>query len=207
MIRRTTGILLVVFVFLIGFAWFYQRYQQNKAENTATPTPTVVLAKLYALAGKQVDNIKITDSSGKQLELYRDPTSDQWAVTGTPADQADTFQIKSVSAQLFDLQIQDTMDASTPPESMGLATPAYTLSMTTSDGTQFVTYVGSLTPTGSGYYVRVGSGATVIVNKLVMDDILALLKAPPLLPTATPVVTLTGTPSSNNSSPQVTPSP
>jgi Domain of unknown function (DUF4340) len=207
MVRRPTWILLLVFVLLVGFAWFFQRYQTNKANNVATATPTTSPVNLYNLANTPVDKINITDKAGDKIDFYHDSGSTNWAIAGVPVDQANSFQIESISTQLSSLQVQETLAQSPPLDSIGLVTPAYTITMTTTDGTQLITYVGSQTAVGSGYYVRVDSGQVVIVDKVVMDDILNLLKNPPLLPTATPEVTPTETAPPTESGGQGTPTP
>jgi hypothetical protein len=207
MVRRSTWILLGVFALLVGFAWLFQRYQANKSSNVATATPTTAPVTLYSFPIAEVNNINITDSAGNSIDLYRDSSSSNWAITDVPVDQADTFQIESIGAELLSLQIQETLTQSVPLDSFGLVTPAYTITMTTSGGTQLVTYVGSPTVIGDGYYIRVDSGPVVILDKVAMDDVLNLLKNPPLLPTATLEVTPTetGTPIAPVS--QATPSP
>jgi hypothetical protein len=207
MVRRSTWILLVVFAILVGFAWFFQRYQANKADNAATATPTTSPINLYDLTNTKVDNINITDNAGDKIDLYRDLGSSNWAIAGIPVDQADGFKIESISTQLVSLQIQETLTQTPPLDAIGLVSPAYTITMTTSDGTQLITYVGTQTAIGSGYYVRVGSGPVDIVDKVVMDDILNMLKNPPLLPTATPEVTSTETASPTEQGGQGTPTP
>jgi len=207
MVRRSTWILLAVFAILVGFAWFFQRYQANKAENAATATPTTSPVNLYDLTNTQVNEINITDNAGDKIDLYRDSGSSNWAITGEPVDQADSVQIESISTQLFSLQVKETLTQTPPLDSIGLAIPAYTITMTTSDGTQIITYVGTQTAIGSGYYVRVGDGPVDIVDKAMMDDILNLLKNPPLLPTATPEATATETISPTDPGGQGTPTP
>jgi hypothetical protein len=191
MVRRSTWIVLAIFAILAGFAWFFQRYQAKKAEVTATVAPTAALTDLYNLFGKQVSGIKISDSSGNQISFYRDPVSSRWVVADVPADEADSFKIESVSAQLTALQAQEYLDPSLSLASVGLVIPSYTITMTTSDGGQLVTFVGDQTSIGTGYYVRINSGSVVIVDKVVMDSILDLLINPPLLPTPTPEVSPT----------------
>ena len=207
MVRRSTWILLVVFALLVGFAWLFQRSQANKTANTATATPTTSPAYLYNLSNTQVDEINITDATGDKIDLYRDLASSNWAIADVPVDQADSFKIESISTQLFSLQVKETLTQTPPLDSIGLITPTYTITMTTSDGAQIITDIGTQTAIGSGYYVRVGSGSVDIVDKVVMDDILDLLKNPPLLPTATPDVTATEMESATEQGGQGTPTP
>jgi hypothetical protein len=207
MVRRSTWILLVVFALLVGFAWLFQRYQANQADSVAIATPTTSPANLYDFTNTQVDEINITDNTGNKIGLYRDPESSNWAIADVPVDQADSFQIESLSTQLFSLQVQETLTQTPPLDSLGLVSPAFTITMTTADKSQFITYIGTQTAIGSGYYVRVDSRPVVIVDKVVMDDILNLLNNPPLLPTATPAVTSTETASPTESGGQATPTP
>ncbi len=207
MLRRSTWILLVVFALLVGFAWLFQRYQANQTASVATATPTTSPAHLYDFTNTQVNEINIADNTGNKIDLYRDPESSNWAIADVPVDQADSFQIESLSTQLVSIQAQETLTQTPPLDSIGLATPAYTITLTTSDKSQFITYVGIQTAIGSGYYVRLDSGPVVIVDKVVMDDILNLLNNPPLLPTVTPAVTSTETASPTESGGQATPTP
>jgi hypothetical protein len=207
MVRRSTWILLIVFGLLVLFAWLFQRSQANKSNNTATATPTAVPTKLYNLTNAELSNITIADSAGKNIELYRDPVTSNWAIKDVPVDQADSNQIDSLSTQLLSLQVQDTLTQTVALDSYGLAIPAYTITLTTTDSSQVVTYVGALTAIKSGYYLRIDSGPVVIVNNVTVDDVLSLLKKPPLLATATPEVTVTetSTPSAPAAQPSSTP--
>jgi hypothetical protein len=191
MVRRSTLILLVVFVILVGFAWILQHNQTNKQEAVATMTPTTTTAYLYNLNGRQVDDINIAASSGNQVDFFLDSTSGNWSIRDLPIEQADSLQIESKTAQLMALQAVETLVEPPPLDSIGLETPAYIITMTTADGGQLITNIGSVTAIGSGYYVKVGQDKVVIVDKVVMDDILSLLTNPPLLPTATPDVVST----------------
>jgi hypothetical protein len=191
MVRRTTWIVLSVFVVLVGFAWFFQRYQTNKAGTSATATPTIMLANIYNLAGKQVNGVNISDSTGKKIEFTRNSETAQWAITNVSGDQADSFQIESNLAQLFAIKAEETLTQTPPLDSIGLVTPTYSINMTTANGEPITTHVGSITPTGSGYYIRVDSGSIVIVDKVVLDDVLNMLSNPPLIATPTPPITPT----------------
>ncbi len=193
MVRLTTWILLLVFGLLVLFAVLFQRYQSNKTEAAPTVTPSATAAKLYYLADTQVVEINIVNNSGDMIGFTRDPESNNWVIEGIPAEEADSLQIESVTNQLLSLLVMDTLLESPPLESIGLANPAYTITILTADGKQIVTYVGSLSAIGTGYYIRVDSDPVVIVNNVIMDEVLKLLNEPPLVSTATPEVTVTGT--------------
>ena len=189
MVRRSTLVLIVIFAILVGFAWLFQRYQANKSDNAATATATISLANIYNLNGKQVNGVIISNAAGDKIEFYRDSGSTPWTIVDLPDDQVDSFQIDSITAQLFTITAQETLTQSPPLDSIGLDTPAYTIILTTAEGEQWITNVGSPTPIGSGYYIRIDSSPIVIVDKLVMDDVLNMLSDPPVIHTPTPEIT------------------
>jgi len=206
MVRRSTWVLIVIFAILVGFAWLLQRYQMNKSDTSATTTATISLANIYDLNGKQVNEVIISNDAGDKIEFYRDSGSTLWTIIDFPADQVDSFLIDSITAQLFSIKAQETLTQSPPVDSIGLDTPAYTIILTTAEGEQWITYVGSPTPIGSGYYVRIDSGPIVIVDKLVMDDVLNMLSDAPVIHTPSPEITPVSV-SPTQIETQVTPTP
>lgn len=207
MVRRPTWILLGLFALLVGFAWLFQRYQTNKTNNAATATPTTAAQKLYGISDAQLNDVKITAESGGEIELYRDPGSTGWAIKDLPVDQANSTQIENLIKQLLRLPVKESLSQTIPLDAVGLSSPPYTIAMTTTDATVVVTDIGMLNAIGDGYYVRVNSGQVMLVGKTVVDDVIALLTNPPLLPTATTEVTPTGTVAPLEAGDQATPTP
>ncbi len=205
MMRRSTWIVLGVFVVLAGFTFFFERYQTNKAGNSATATPTSVPNYLLNLGGATVEDIKIADNTGKSIYLFRDPVSSGWAILGYPADKVDSAKVDQISSQLSTLQVQDTLTETVPLEAIGMAPAAYTITLSTSSGSKVSMLVGTLTAIGSGYYVQNDAGKLAIVSKTGLEDIINLLNTPPLLPTATPEVTPTEIPTESGN--PATPTP
>ena len=193
MVRRSTWILLVILAILVGFTWLFQRYQADKTDNTATATPTIALVNIYDLIGKQVNQVDLSDSTGDKVVFNRNAESGQWSITNIPVEPVDSFQIESNLVQLFAISAQETLTQTPPLESIGLVTPAYSISMMTANGETINTYVGSITPIGSGYYLRVGSGPIIVVDKHVMEDVLNMLINPPLVAIPTPEITASET--------------
>ncbi len=207
MVRRSTWVVLGLLVVLVGFTVLFQRYQANKAANQPTATPTSAPVFLFNLAGTNVDEIKVSDNAGNNVDLARDPSTSKWSIVGKPADQADSSHIDTVANQLSAIEIQDTITETLPLASIGLDPSTYTITVTTSADSPMVAYVGIQTAIGSGYYVRNEAGQLMIVNKTGLDDVLNLLKNPPLLPTATPTQAPTEGLSATEPSVQATPTP
>jgi len=207
MVRRTTWILLIIFALLVGFAFLFQRYQSNKAKVTETGVPTATPGKLYSFSTADLTSVSMEDNKGNSIDLYFDPASSKWTIKDVPVDQVDSTQIENAISQLVSIQVKETLTQSVSLNDVGLATPVYTITMTTTAGTQVITYVGSPNAIGDGHYARVDSGPVVIVDKTVMDMAINFIKTPPLLPTPTPKVTATesGTPIAPEA--QTTPTP
>jgi hypothetical protein len=179
---------MAVFVLLVGFAWLFQRYQTKKVENASTATPKVAPITIFNLNGVQVDFVNISDSSGGKVEFKRNPETNQWSLADVPSDQVDSFQIGSNLAQLFAITAQETITQTIPLDAIGLAFPVYTINITTTDGEIILTYIGSVTPVGDGYYIRVDSGSIIIVDKVVIDGVIDMFLTPPLRATLTPEI-------------------
>jgi hypothetical protein len=64
--------------------------------------------------------------------------------------------------------------------------PEYRMDLKFTSGVERNVEVGVITPTESGYYVRVDGGEIVIVSKYTLDSLFGLLNNPPYMPTETP---------------------
>jgi hypothetical protein len=185
--------MLVIFVLAGGFVFAFQHFQAQKTSAVATPTPIATPEKLYAITLAGVDRINITDHAGQSITAYRDPETINWVIEGIPKDTLDSAKIQTTVSQLLDLTVKQTLAEDLPTQAVGLDTPAYTITMTTMEGAQVITYIGNVIPSGNGYYLRVGSGGVVIVDINVVQGVVDMVKNPPLLPTATPEATPTET--------------
>jgi len=188
MIQRSTWFILAIFGLLVAFTWFFKRNQTEQAKITSTPIPTKALAGIYNLEGIRVNEVSLSNSMGDEITFTSNETN-QWSISNMPADQADTVQIGSNLAQLFAIQAQEILTQTPPLDSIGLVIPSYTINIRSDSGEPVITYVGSVTPIGNGYYIRVDSGSIAIVDKVVLEDVLNMLTSPPLTITPTPANT------------------
>ena len=191
MVKRQTWVLLVVFAVLIGLAFVWTRYQNDrkKTHPSTTPTPEQYL---YTMDSAAIASLKITDNvSGKTVMVARDVTG-QWALVEPKAEYTDVANVEAAVTQLASLRVLTALDSTDNLAEYGLDKPAYTITVIINGGQQFIAQVGSTTVTSSGYYVLIPGGVPQIVAKYGLDAVLKLWLNPPI---ATPPVapTLPGT--------------
>jgi hypothetical protein len=186
-IRRSTWIILLVFLAILGGGLYFQKYQSDKQ---AQVTPTSEFKLLFAEVDKsQITAFEINDSQERKLVIAKDQ-SGSWTVAGYTAEDADPTGIDTMLTQITSLSVMSDLEAAPALDVMGLTKPAYVFKVTSEDGQQKTVYIGKLTPTKRGYYVRFEEGNPVVVGKNAVDNLINLLDNPPI---ATPVPTLPAT--------------
>jgi hypothetical protein len=184
MIRRSTWIILLVFLAILGGGLFFQKFQSDKQ---AQVTPTAEFKLLFPGVDKsQITAFEIDDSQGRTLGVAKDQ-SGSWAVAVYTAADTDPTGIDGMLMQITSLEVLSDLDPAPALDIIGLTTPAYRFKVTLQDGQQKTVYIGKLTPTKSGYYARLESGNPVVVTKYAVDNLINLLDKPPI---ATPVPAL-----------------
>jgi len=185
MIRRTTWVVLALFVVLIGVYWFIQRQNKTKAQAT-TPTPSS--QPVFVTGFETVQAVRLEDSSGKIVAIEKD-SQGNWSLTEPEAEAADQDKASTMASQVSNFRSLAIIDNPPALDAVGLATPAYTVTVDTVDGSQQIATIGSLTPTSSGYYVESDGGPMMVVAKTAVDGFLANLDNPPIAPTPTVEIT------------------
>lgn len=182
MIRRTTWILLGIFLILLVVLVFLQR-SGPKGEGEATLTEAV--AYLFDSQGKSIIGLRVTDGTGKAVEVQKVAGS-IWTLIEPVGEQADTGRIESAIAQAESLRILATLETALELDTIGLNPAAYQITITLDDEQQQTVFVGNLTPTQSGYYAFLLGQPEVVVDKINIDGLLKLLTDPPVMWTPTP---------------------
>jgi hypothetical protein len=177
MIRKSTWIIVLVFIALVGATILWQRSQKEKTPE-ATPT-TATRLYLFDLPEKIVF-MRLDRVGDRQLELQRD-AQDNWQMTSPAGMQVDNNALDPALSQLAVLQVLSTLEQPPALDVLGLDKPAYRLLIKMADGSQALANVGKETPTGSGYYVLSGDRQIVVVDKTGMDAILQMVDTPPVL--------------------------
>lgn len=190
MIRRSTWIVLLIFLLLLTATILWQKY---KPEKVADVTPTVVAGKLLELSEADIVGFEVKNLAGKSVAAEADTTG-KWVLAGYSAEETDTNRIQTVLQQLSSMSILSNLEQAPAADLVGLAQPGYVVSVNLKNGTKEVAYIGNQTPTASGYYARTEGGNIVVVNKYSIDTLVGLLDQPPILPTPLPTETPTSTP-------------
>jgi hypothetical protein len=195
MIRRSTIILLVVFVLAVGFAVIFQNSPLSKKQTTTTPTVQPALLANWPEA--KISHIQITGNQEASFDLVRNPDQ-TWAFSSPQGRMVDQGKMEQFLAYLLDLQSQSNMDSTLSMSFLGLDSPNQIISIFDSAGVKQTVKIGKVTPIGTGYYVQLDNNQPIVVDKTAVDYMLELAKIdsliiitpiPSLVSTVTPVPT------------------
>ena len=180
MIRRSTWIILGIFILLSAATFFWQKYGKE-AEAKATPTAEQDL--LLNLTSK-VTGLRIEGVRSDIVEVSRDAQG-QWKLTIPAGQETDTGAVEAAVSQLSSLRILSAFEQGLDLGGAGLVVPSYRITTSLEDGESIVLNIGKATATGSGYYVQMGEKGIYVVSKYSLDSIIKLLQNPPIKPTST----------------------
>ncbi len=180
MIRRSTILVLVVFVVVLAAGIFLTELPTAaRLLETETPTATVMPKLLSGWPVDRATSINVESVENGAFHLQR-VNGGSWTVAGLETS-IDPGKVEELISTLSALENIDTLPASTGLDTVGLQSPAYTLSLTGSGGETEIVQIGNVTPTESGYYVRLNQGDVVLVRKSSMDEVLGLLSVEHLI--------------------------
>lgn len=185
--RLGTLIAVIMFAAIVGAA-YYLNANPIKTGDEADATPAAEDVKFVFDSTSLVKSIEVKPADGKSVRLERNEEK-LWELTSPDKAEADQGLAEAaasqVSALLIDLEFSDD------PAKFGLAEPAYVITVEFEDGKTGKLEVGDITPTTSGYYVRLDGDKMFIVSTSGIEALINLVSTPPYLATATPEVTPT----------------
>jgi hypothetical protein len=182
MIRRNTFYMLILLAILIGIT-FYFNNRNDLAEFDATSTPEGETGFLFKPEEGLPSRIRVELVSGEVTELARN-AGDSWALIHPDRVPADQGLAEAAASQVSSLRVLDEITLAL--DVVGLDQPEYVITIGFTGGNEHTLEVGSMTPTQSGYYVRVDRGGSVIVSLSSLDSLLNLVTFPPYAQTPTP---------------------
>lgn len=152
MIRKTTWILLAVFVALLGALLVYQ--EVTDPEFSVTTDLGVDLGTLELAAplfpvqdGEVVLGLSVEDNQGNFLAINRGNENDDWVFLDLEG-QANQEAINRVISQISNISIDRRLDSGLDMELTWLVDPAYLIQLAVSNGGVFTVHVGEVTITG-----------------------------------------------------------
>jgi hypothetical protein len=191
--RRITYGLLITLAVLIVLAGLLDSNILQPAP-TEAGSVTATLAPLWSVDGESINLIRIEDlTNGTHVEVQKNQKG-TWLVMDIPSEEADQSKVAAVINSLSKLQVYHDYGEDLKPEEFNLDKPLYKLTVKTADAKTFVLEIGAVTPTGTGYYVRMeGSKKIVSVQSAFLSSAIDFLSNKPLPATETPTPTITPT--------------
>lgn len=181
--RRSTWIVLVIFLALVGLLWYLNQKEPSTEETEAALTETVEY--LFDATDGLPTSIVLEAKTGEQVALERNQAG-EWVLIQPIETEANQGSAEAAASQLSSLRILSRPKVA--PDEAGLDQPAYIMTVKLTGGTEEVVRIGDLTPTMSGYYTNISSSDEVlVVGQTGLDSLLTLVTSPPYMETPTPI--------------------
>jgi len=182
MIRKSTFLLLIVFLLLIGLAFALQQgwFEKSMIE----PTPTTQPFLMDGTPEENLVSLQVTENNLVTLELTKQ-SDGIWIITQPEGFQGNSGKIAQLFSSLYGLSPTSVVSANTPLEPLGISPDSMKINITTISGENIVLKPGGLTPTGSGYFIQVNSNPAVVISKYGYEGLASLLQLESIL-SATP---------------------
>jgi hypothetical protein len=171
MIRRSTWILLAIFIVGVGAVFYLDKYPISSA--SVTPTATLLPPLFNNVSYDNLVMIEIQNNSGSAIQLKRNPDK-TWGFTNIQGKSPDQGKVQELLFTLTGLTVTEGLNGSIALESVGLTTPTNTITLQDETGTKNILRIGAATSIGSGYYVQVNQNNPEIIDKTTIDNLIGL---------------------------------
>lgn len=184
--RRSTVIVVIVFLLLGGLYWYTRQEGKSlDAVLSGTPTPSSTppgyLVEPYI---KSVISLSVRKPGSPEVAFKLAGETWQMQLGKEDLSPLDQAAVTSKAANIQDLRILSSTEATGKKLSdFGLDDETATLiEASFSDGTSIKILIGKATVTGSGYYVidQNQPNMILVVSKLSLDSLLSLPENPPI---------------------------
>lgn len=181
MIRKQTWILLGVFIIaLVGTILLENNPDLVKSSQTPTTSPTSPAMMLEGWQSNDIAWMEFLDGQGNQLRIMKN-SEGKWVIDSESGDAVDAGTVEEIRSQIAAAQTIAHLDPGYDTDAIGLSIPVYTLTVRNIQGQESVIQIGQMTPTQTGYYVKVDNSAPVVVSKLAIDNIVDKLQRDQLI--------------------------
>jgi hypothetical protein len=176
------GTILTFILFLGLIAVTY--YLKTKKESTAEATPTGQISFVFTEVDGAPTSIEVKPTAGEAVKVARNENN-AWAILLPFEAEADQGLAEAAASQVSALRILQPIE-SDPNNVFGFDNPTILINIEFADGKKHALEVGDVTPTNSGYYVRVDGDKIMVVGMSGIDSLAQLATFPPYLNTPTP---------------------
>ena len=181
--KKSTLVILVVFIILLVTLFVFETNNIQLLKQTPSPT-----AQLKVYEGWNIENIVRIDHQSGDLEgLSIIKNSDNSWTFPSSTSLVDQGTVQELLSTLESMVILTQLEPGFDLSSIGLVSPQHNIILTSDSQEKIEMWIGSQTPTGSGYYVSINNQPPIVISKYNVDSIIELLSPNNLvLQTATP---------------------
>ncbi|MBN2501770.1 MAG: DUF4340 domain-containing protein [Anaerolineales bacterium] len=199
MLRRSTLIVLIVFLVLVGVAVYVQYFREEApapTEEALVLDATVpVYEDLFDFDPTAVTGLRIDAADGRALVIEKNEDGAFVLVEPeTSVELTDAVRIFDAIDTLARVEITFDLDPQIGLDALGLDDPDYEVTLSLEDGEEVDLLIGDQTPPKTGYYVQLAGDSPKAVSMYAIDNLLAFFDDPPAMPTPTPEPEITPEP-------------
>ena len=153
--HRTRGIAFLLLVGVSVAAYFWDKKKQEDLKEAEKKE------KLWEVEDSEIQAFRLKPAEGEAIQCRRD--GNEWKIVAPRELRADSSAVSSWLSSFTDLSSEDVVDEQ--PASLadyGLEPPSAIIEASLANGSNSLTLnIGAETPTGDGYYIRVGDDPRV----------------------------------------------
>jgi hypothetical protein len=183
MVRRSTWIALALALALAG-ALAYMNREQQAVREQAQSFPTLPSHIVFEDAQGAFNRISIRAATGGVVTLALN-MQNLWEIAQPVQGAAEQAYIEAAEAEIGSMRYTDELQGAAPAD-LGLAPPAYVVTISMKDGREHRLEIGDQTPSETGYYARIDGDRILTLNVSSIESLLLLFANPPYRETPTP---------------------
>ncbi|MDR3575157.1 MAG: hypothetical protein P4L50_14955 [Anaerolineaceae bacterium] len=171
MIRRSTWIMLAIFIVAVGLVFYLNKYPIKNA--SVTPTATLLPPLMGNVTADKLTMVEFQSIAGAALQLKRN-SDKTWGFTNIQGKLPDQGKVQELLFTITGLTVTEGFANSLTLDSTGLTTPADVITLQDESGAQNIIRIGAATSIASGYYVQLNKNNPVIIDKSTIDNLTSL---------------------------------
>ena len=188
MIRRSTLVAVVLFVIAVVALLVLQKLPSNPLQPSPTPAATSMPTLITGWQVQDVSGLSLKSPGGSEIGLTKN-ADNSW--TRAQMGTVPAGKVEQLVSELIAVRVILQLPAGQNLTDLGLQSPVDTIQISGKNHTTIL-QIGGVTPTQSGYYVKVDTNPAAVVDKSAFDTILQLFSdaapatpTPPVSPTTT----------------------